>query len=165
MGAVVLAVAAFFLFFAYSTSQVRAVSGYEVWASFSAVDGIRDGSDVRIAGVKVGTVTAASLDPKTYQATLRMNIDPVYKLPDDTTAAIVSSGLLGDKYLSLTPGGSDKTIPAGGQIKYVQSSVNLESLIGQMIFSPQGGGKGGQKGGEEKGGAGLPPPAGLPAKK
>ncbi|HEV2300930.1 MAG TPA: MlaD family protein [Stellaceae bacterium] len=70
MGAVVLAVAAFFLFFAYSTSQVSAVSGYEVWARFSAVDGIRDGSDVRIAGVKVGTVTSESLDPKTYLATL-----------------------------------------------------------------------------------------------
>jgi phospholipid/cholesterol/gamma-HCH transport system substrate-binding protein len=168
MGAVVLAVAAFFLFFAYSTSQVSAVSGYEVWARFSAVDGIRDGSDVRIAGVKVGTVTSETLDPKTYLATLRMNIDPSYKLPDDTSAAIVSSGLLGDKYLSLSPGGSDKTIPPGGRIKYTQSSVNLENLIGQMMFSPQGGKKGGEKNAENKpsgGGGGLPPPAGLPAKK
>jgi phospholipid/cholesterol/gamma-HCH transport system substrate-binding protein len=164
MGAVVLAVAAFFLFFAYSTSEVHGVSGYEVWARFSAVDGIRDGSDVRIAGVKVGTVTSESLDPKTYLATLKMSIDPAYKLPDDTSAAIVSSGLLGDKYLSLAPGGADKTIPPGGQIRYTQSSVNLENLIGQMMFSPQGG----QKGGGNKAagaGSGLPPPAGLPPKK
>ncbi|HEV2300929.1 MAG TPA: hypothetical protein VGR91_05110 [Stellaceae bacterium] len=101
-----------------------------------------------------------------------MNIDPAYKLPDDTSAAVVSSGLLGDKYLSLVPGGSDKVIPPGGRIKFTQSSVNLENLIGQMMFSPQGGQNGGQKGGEKSGddkGPGaapsLPPPAGLPAKK
>jgi phospholipid/cholesterol/gamma-HCH transport system substrate-binding protein len=164
MGAVVLAVAAFFLFFAYSTSQVRSVSGYEVWARFSSVDGIRDGSDVRIAGVKVGTVTSESLDPNTYLATLKMNIDPAYKLPDDTSAAVVSSGLLGDKFLSVTPGGSEKTIPPGGQIKYTQGSISLESLIGQMMFTPQAGPKGG--GGKPSGGApSLPPPAGLPAQK
>src|SRR5580658_9050584 len=140
MGAVVLVVAAFFLFFAYTTSQVRAVDGYTVTAQFTRVDGIRDGSDVRIAGVKVGSITAENLDPKTYLATLKMSINPEYKLPEDTVAEVISSSLLGDKYLALVPGGSDKNIPPGGQIKYTQATASLEDLIGQMIFSQAGAG-------------------------
>ena len=140
MGAVVLVVAAFFLFFAYTTSQMRAVDGYTVTAQFTRVDGIRDGSDVRIAGVKVGSITAEDLDPKTYLATLKMSINPEYKLPEDTVAEVISSSLLGDKYLALVPGGSDKNIPPGGQIKYTQATASLEDLIGQMIFSQAGAG-------------------------
>ena len=138
MGAVVLVVAALFLFFAYSTSQVRAVQGYQVIAQFDSVTGIRDGGDVRIAGVKVGSVVSATLDPKTFLADLRLSIDPAYKLPEDTTAKIVSAGLLGDKFIALDPGGSEQTIPPGGRIKITQSSVSLEDLIGQMMFSPSG---------------------------
>ena len=139
LGAVVLVVAALFLFFAYTTSQVRAVAGYQVTAEFDRIDGIRDGSDVRIAGVKVGSVIGAKLDPKTFLATLRISIAHKYKLPDDTVAEIVSSSLLGDKYMALVPGGSDKVIPPGGRIKYTQSPASLENLIGQMIYSPPGG--------------------------
>src|SRR5713226_7876555 len=138
MGAVVLVVAAVFLFFAYSTSQLRAVQGYEVTAEFERIDGIREGGDVRISGIKIGSVVGERLDPKTFLATLRMSIDPVIKLPDDTVAEIVSAGLLGDKYMSLVPGGSDKVIPPGGKITYTQSSVSLENLIGQMMFSAPG---------------------------
>lgn len=140
MGAVVLVVAALFLFFAYTTSQMRAVDGYTVTAQFTRVDGIRDGSDVRIAGVKVGSITAENLDPNTYLATLKMSINPEYKLPEDTVAEVISSSLLGDKYLALVPGGSDKNIPPGGQIKYTQATASLEDLIGQMIFSQAGAG-------------------------
>ena len=141
MGAVVLVVAALFLFFAYTTSQVRAVQGYQITAQFERVGALRDGGDVRIAGVKIGTVVSETLDPKTFLATVRMSIDPAYKLPEDTVAEIVSNGLLGDQYLSLVPGGEDKMIPPGGQIKFTQSPVSLENLIGQMIFSPPGGQK------------------------
>jgi phospholipid/cholesterol/gamma-HCH transport system substrate-binding protein len=141
MGAVVLVVAALFLFFAYSTSQVRAVQGYPVIAQFDSVTGIRDGGDVRIAGVKVGSIVSETLDPKTFLADVRLSIDPAYKLPDDTAAKIVSAGLLGDKFIALEPGGSEQTIPPGGRIKITQSSVSLEDLIGQMMFSPAGGQK------------------------
>jgi phospholipid/cholesterol/gamma-HCH transport system substrate-binding protein len=139
LGAVVLVVAALFLFFAYTTSQVRAVQGYQLTAQFDRIDGIRDGSDVRIAGVKVGSVIGERLDPKTFLATVRLSIAPQYKLPDDTVAEIVSSSLLGEKYMSLVPGGSDKMIAPGGRIKFTQSPVSLENLIGQMIYSPPGG--------------------------
>jgi len=146
MGGVVLVVAALFLFFAYSTSQVRAVQGYPVTAQFERIDGIRDGGDVRIAGVKVGSIVSASLDPKTFLADVRMSIDPTYKLPDDTVAEIVSAGLLGDRYLALVPGGSEQTIPPGGRIKFTQAPVSLENLIGQMIFSQPGAQKKPEKG-------------------
>lgn len=144
MGAVVLVVAALFLFFAYNTSQFRSVTGYELSANFEHIDGIRDGSDVRISGIKVGSVLSTTLDPKTFLATVKMSVEPNVKLPDDSVAEIVSSSLLGDKYMSLVPGGSDNDIPPGGQIKYTQSSVSLEHLIGQMMFSPPGGKKSGE---------------------
>jgi phospholipid/cholesterol/gamma-HCH transport system substrate-binding protein len=151
MGAVVLVIAALFLFFAYSTSRVGAVTGgYPVTAQFQSVDGIRDGSEVRIGGVKIGSVDSESLDPKTFLATIKMDIRSEYKLPEDTVAEVTSSSLLGDKYVALVPGGSEKDIPPGGQIKYTQSAVSLENLIGQMIFSQPGGGqrKPGEGGGE-----------------
>jgi len=138
LGAVVLVVAALFLFFAYTTSQVRAVAGYQVTAEFDRIDGIRDGSDVRIAGVKVGSILEERLDPKTFLATVRLSIDPAYKLPDDTVAEIISAGLLGDRFMALVPGGSEQMIPPGGRIKFTQSPVSLENLIGQMIFSQPG---------------------------
>jgi phospholipid/cholesterol/gamma-HCH transport system substrate-binding protein len=157
MGAVVLVVAALFLFFAYNTSQMRSVPGYQLSADFERIDGIHDGSDVRISGIKVGSVLGTVLDPKTFLATVKMSVEPSVKLPDDTVAEIVSSGLLGDKYMSLVPGGSDTKIDPGGKIKFTQSSVSLEHLIGQMMFSPPGGGK---KPGEGEGGTPNPSPAG-----
>ena len=141
MGGVVLVVAALFLFFAYSTSQVRAVQGYEVSAQFDSVSGIHDGSDVRIGGVKVGTVVSETLDPNTFLANVRISIDHAYKLPEDTVAKIVSAGLLGDKFMALVPGGAEQTIPPGGRIKFTQSPISIEDLIGQIMFSPPGGGQ------------------------
>jgi phospholipid/cholesterol/gamma-HCH transport system substrate-binding protein len=155
MGAVVLVIAALFLFFAYSTSQVRRTSGYEVTAAFDRVDGIRDGSDVRISGIKVGSIVSQTLDPQSYLAVVRMTIDPTVKLPTDTVAQIASSGLLGDKYLSLVPGGADETIPPGGRIQFTQPAISLESLIGQYIFSNQ------QQGGQPKDGQSSSP--GMPS--
>jgi phospholipid/cholesterol/gamma-HCH transport system substrate-binding protein len=121
-----------------------------VTAQFNSVVGIRDGSDVRIAGVKVGSILSETLDPKTFLADVRMSIDPAYKLPEDTVAEIVSAGLLGDRYMALVPGGSEQIIPAGGRIKFTQSPVSLENLIGQMIFS--------QPGAQKKPGEGEAPP-------
>jgi phospholipid/cholesterol/gamma-HCH transport system substrate-binding protein len=164
MGAVVLIVAAVFLSFAYNTSQLKSVDGYSLTANFQRIDGIREGGDVRISGIKVGSVQSETLDPKTYLATVRMNISHNVKLPDDTVAEIVSAGLLGDKYVSLVPGGSDKMIAAGGAIKYTQASVSLENLIGQTIFSPSGSKKSADGGGAPPSGSGSGSGAGeLPA--
>ena len=169
MGAVVIVVAALFLFFAYNTSQVRAVTGYELTARFNRIEGLRDGGDVRVSGIKVGSIISQRLDPKTFVAIVRMSIDPTVQLPVDTVATISSSGLLGDKYLELAPGNEDEILKPGGQIQHTQSPMSLESLIGQYIFS-QGGQKKGDDSGASaagKGDAGLPAAgkgdAGLPA--
>src|SRR5260221_7210114 len=118
MGAVVLVIAAVFLFFAYSTSQVRAVSGYELTAKFDRIEGIREGGDVKISGIKVGSIVSQTLDPATYLAIVKVSVDPAVKLPSDTMAQILSNGLLGDKFLALVPGGADDVIKPGGQITF-----------------------------------------------
>lgn len=140
LGAVVLVVAIAFLFYAYSSSQLGSGDGYELRANFDRVDGLETGSDVRISGIKVGTVTGQSLDPQTYRAEVRFTVREDVELPLDTSAAIVSSSLLGGKYLQLVPGGDPDVLGPGEEITLTQSAVNLEDLIGQMIFSQGGGG-------------------------
>ncbi|HEX6112924.1 MAG TPA: outer membrane lipid asymmetry maintenance protein MlaD [Geminicoccaceae bacterium] len=140
LGAVVLIVAVGFLAFAYNTSQVQENGGYELVARFDKVDGLERGSDVRISGIKVGTVLDQTLDPETYRAEVRFSLREDIQLPADTSAAVVSNGLLGGKYLALVPGGDIEMLEPGGEVTLTQSAVNLEDLIGHMIFS-QGGGE------------------------
>ena len=138
IGAVVLVVAGIFVVFTYSAAGISTTTGYPLVARFERIDGVGVGTDVRVSGIKVGTVTAMTLDPKTYLAEVRMTIDPTVKLPLDTVAAVSSTGLLGDKFLGLVPGGDEKTIEPGGVIKYTQASVSIEDLLGKFMFS-QGG--------------------------
>lgn len=135
LGAVVLVVAAGFLVFAYSSTEVGSVAGYEVSAKFDRVDGLAVGSDVRLGGIKVGTIVGQTLEADTYLAIVRMSIDPAIRLPTDSSAEIVSDGLLGGRYLSLVPGGAEEMLATGDEIRFTQSPVSLESLIGRMIFS------------------------------
>ncbi len=135
MGAVVIAVAVFFFIFAYTTADIGAVEGYRISAKFDRIDGIGAGSDVRMSGVKIGTVTGQTLDPQTYLAVVTMSIDPAIELPLDTSASINAEGLLGEKYLALSPGGEEEMIPRGGEIETTQGSVDLMSLIGRLILS------------------------------
>ena len=134
MGAVVLGVAVLFLVFAYTRSDVATVSGYEVMAKFTSIDGLHIGDDVRISGIKIGSIVAQELDPVMFRAIVRMSIDPAIELPEDTIAAVLSEGLLGGKYLSLDPGGAEDLIEPGGEIKMTQSSINIEGLIGKFIY-------------------------------
>jgi phospholipid/cholesterol/gamma-HCH transport system substrate-binding protein len=135
MGAVVLVVAGLFLFFAYSTSNVRATGGYQLTARFNRVDGLANGSDVRLSGIKIGSVVSQRLDPKTYRAIVNIAIDNSVKLPADTTARIQIDGLLGNTYMVLEPGGSEEMLTSGGEIEYTQDAVNLVDLLGRFIFS------------------------------
>jgi len=134
-GAVVLLVAAMFLAFAYSHSSLRAVSGYEVRARFDRIDGVTAGTDVRISGIKIGTVIDQTLDAERYLAVVRMSIDPKIKLPADTVAEVASEGLLGGRYLALIPGGDTTMIKPGGEIKFTQSPVDIVQMLGKFMFS------------------------------
>lgn len=138
LGAVVLVVAALFLVFAYSNASLRAVQGYQLLAKFDRVDGLKEGSDVRLSGIKVGSVVSQELDPETYLAVVRLNISPSVKLPTDTVAEIVSDGLLGSKYMALVPGAADTMIEAGGEIQFTEPPLNLETLVGRYIFGQAG---------------------------
>ncbi len=137
MGAVVLAVAAFFLVFAYTRAEVAHVKGYKLVAKFDRVDGIGEGSDVRLGGIKVGTVVGQDLELDTYLAVLHLSIDPRIKLPTDTVAKVTSDGLLGGKYLALDPGADERKLEPGDEIVYTQSAISIEDLIGRYIFSSE----------------------------
>lgn len=139
MGAVVLVVAAVFVFFAYDMAEVEAVQGYRVDAVFFRIGGLTKGSDVRISGIKVGTVTDSRLDTKTFDAVVEMSIEPDVKLPDDTTATITSEGLLGGKYVRLDPGQSKAYIADGGRIVHTNDFRSLEDQVGEIIFLATGG--------------------------
>ena len=134
MGAVVLLIAGFFLIFAYNSSDLRPVSGYEVKARFNSVEGLQQGSDVRIGGVKVGSITRQRLDPETFQAVVTMTLRKNVRLPIDSIASVTGDSLLGGKYLKLTPGASKTLLTAGGEIKKTQDALVLEQILGRMIF-------------------------------
>lgn len=138
LGAVVLAGAVIFLTFAYSKGGLKTVDGYQVIGKFDRVDGLAEGSDVRMSGIKIGTVVSQELDKRTYLAVLTMNVQNDVKLPRDSSIRIASNGLLGDKYLSITPGAEDEMLKPGGEITHTQGSVDLLSLVGRMIFSQTG---------------------------
>ena len=134
IGAVVLAVAAFFLVFAFSTTDVGAADGYEVTATFDRVDGVNAGADVRMSGIKIGSVTKLELDPQTFLAKATLNISSSVELPNDSSAEITTEGLLGGKYMAIVPGGAEDVIAPGGRIQFTQSSLSLEGLIGRFGF-------------------------------
>jgi phospholipid/cholesterol/gamma-HCH transport system substrate-binding protein len=134
LGAVVLVIAGMFLVFAYTTADIRAVTGYTLAAKFLKVGGLETGSDVRISGIRVGTVTAQKLDPQTFQATVVMSIAGDLRLPQDTEAAIVSDGLLGDKYVNLIPGKAAEVLADGATIAKTRDFQALEDLVGEIIF-------------------------------
>lgn len=135
MGFVVLLIAGFFLVFAYTGSQYKSDGGYDLTARFSRIDGVQTGSDIRLSGVKVGIVSDISIDPHTYLAIVKLNVSPDVKLPKDTSAEIVTDGLLGSKYIALVPGGDEQYLANNDEITYTQAAISLEAMIGQMIFS------------------------------
>jgi phospholipid/cholesterol/gamma-HCH transport system substrate-binding protein len=144
VGAVVLAVAGAFLVFAIAnTGQGFGTGGYTLHAVFDHVDGLAPGADVRIAGVKIGSITGIKLDPKTYLADVHFTVQNGIKLSDDSSATVSTDGLLGGKYLALATGGDDTDLKPGGAITITQGSLNIESLIGKYLFPSPSGGKGG----------------------
>ncbi|TQF79146.1 outer membrane lipid asymmetry maintenance protein MlaD [Elioraea sp. Yellowstone] len=134
-GAVVLAVAAVFLFYAVTHSGRTLTQGYALTARFDRIDGLAPGADVRVSGVKVGSVVDQRIDPETYLAVVTMRIDPGIRLPTDTSAEITSESLLGGRYVALVPGGSERMLADGGTIEATQSAISLEALLGRFIFS------------------------------
>jgi phospholipid/cholesterol/gamma-HCH transport system substrate-binding protein len=122
--------------------------GYRVTAKFDNIGGLKPRAPVRSAGVTVGRVISIGLDPKTFQGLVTMELDKDIQFPKDSSAKILTAGLLGDQYVGIEPGADEKNLESGGRIAQTQSAVVLENLIGQLLFDradSAGSDKGGEK--------------------
>ena len=141
LGAVVLIVAGLFMVFAYSSSDLQKVQGYTVSANFPMVDGLKEGSDVKVNGVKIGSITSMNLitdaGPSQYLVDVKLSIKPSVRLPTDTMALAATESLLGGKYMSLEVGVDEELIKTDGtgRITRTQAPMRLDDLIGQLIYS------------------------------
>ena len=112
--------------------EVFGNKGYIVYAEFDQAGGIKPGASVEIAGVSIGKVTKVNLDK--YQALLTLEINKGVKLQDDSIASIKTQGLIGEKFVQVTPGASEKYLTAGGRIMDTESAIDIESLISKYVF-------------------------------
>ena len=134
MGIVVIFVAAFFLYFAYQVSDLQVVKGYDINARFLKVGGLNVGSDVRINGIKVGTVIAQNLDPEDYVADVKLSISSNIQLPKDSVVSIVSDGLVGNKFIKIEPGKTKEFLQNGDTVANTKDFKTLEDMVGEIIF-------------------------------
>ena len=127
-----------FLFVALKAANLTSFGrgdSYTLVARFDNIGGLKVRAPIRSAGVTVGHITSITLDPKTYQGVVMLEVDRAYQFPKDSSAKILTAGLLGDQYVGLEPGGDDKNLGAGDTVKQTQSAVVLENLISQFLFS------------------------------
>ncbi|MBN2679013.1 outer membrane lipid asymmetry maintenance protein MlaD [Acidithiobacillus montserratensis] len=110
-------------------------NGYVLHADFNNVGSLKTRSPVKLGGVTIGEVTHIGMNPKTYMAKVTMRIEPAIKLPIDTGASIYTQGLLGEQYVAIQPGGMPQNLKPGGTITMTQGAVNIDQMIGQMVFS------------------------------
>lgn len=116
--------------------QTYGEGGYSVTANFSNIGGLKVRAPVTVAGVAVGRVTAITLDPKSFNAVVSMQINSGFnQIPDDSTASILTQGILGEQYIGIDPGGSDSFLKNGSAVQYTQSAIVIEKLIGQLLAS------------------------------
>ena len=111
---------------------------YAVTADFNNIGSLKSKAPVTVAGVRVGQVAAISVNPVTYRAVVTMHILKKYRFPRDSSASIVTAGLLGEQYVSLSPGGSRHYLKNGGKIRITQSAIVLEQIISQLLYSKAG---------------------------
>lgn len=135
MGAIVLLTAASFFVMAYEVANLKGNGGYKIVAEFGSTGGLAIGDDVRISGIKVGQIIAQQLDPNTYSARVSMSIDPVVKIPADSSARITAASLLGGNYLELMPGAATDMLAAGEIIYDTRDPISLSDLLGKAVFS------------------------------
>lgn len=134
-GAAVLAAAIGFVVYATGGRSAASTGSYELHASFRSVEGITPGSDVRLAGVKVGSITKLVLNPATFYADATIAVDKTIQLPDDSAILISSEGLLGGNFVEIQPGGSSDNLAPGASIEDTQGAVSLISLLMKFVSS------------------------------
>ena len=135
VGAFVIFLSVVFLFFGFSTMKLQNSDNYNISALFNRIDGIKIGSDIRMSGIKIGTVASQELDNSSFEAKVLMSIDSKILIPEDSSAKITSDGLLCGNYISIEPGGSDIYLLNNEEIFFTQGSVDLIGLVGEALFS------------------------------
>ncbi len=131
VGLGVVGVAIAFLGYALTLKDTRSDrDGYELHAAFGKADGVATGTDVRIAGVKIGTVSKVSLNGQTYMANMTMRVQNDIKVPEDSIAKVASDGLLGGNHIAIEPGGAEQMLPDGGNFENTQGSLDLLGILG-----------------------------------
>ncbi|MBN2676202.1 MAG: MCE family protein [Alphaproteobacteria bacterium] len=134
LGVFVLFLSVFFLFWAMSKADLKRIDGYTLYASFSKITSLSEGTNVALHGVKVGSIEEISLDSHDYTVKIKMTIDPHVKLPRDTIAEIATDGLIGDRYLRLKLGEAPEFLQEGETMGSTDF-LSLEDMIGQVLFS------------------------------
>jgi phospholipid/cholesterol/gamma-HCH transport system substrate-binding protein len=137
VGGAAFVLGAIFIAVAFAGGGLIPRAGYTVTAKFRQVDGLSTGSPVHLAGIKVGTVEKLSFDAKTNQAIVRLRLESGVELPEDTSAQVVTDGLLGGKFIKLVPGGAEEMIPPGGHIIYVQNGLIIERLLEKIVINAE----------------------------
>ena len=138
VGGAVVAVAIFFVFYVFQTSGLSTGSGnYSIHASFRSAEGVRIGTDVRLAGVKIGAVTVIELDSDTYEAKSTLSIEKNIQIPDDSSLTIASEGLLGGNFVEVVPGMSEDYLQSGDEVLDTQGSVSLIQLMMRYVSGGQ----------------------------
>lgn len=145
IGAIVVVIAVVFVIFTYQTTGSGRMDGYELTAKMVRVDGLAVGTDVKLGGVKIGTIKALKLLPN-YLIDIHMDIHKEVQVPDDSSLVVTSSGLLSGSYLSIQPGGSDKMLAAGGVIKNTQGAIDMMGLLNKFVNSSSNSGSAPQSG-------------------
>ncbi len=135
VGIFVLIVTVVFFNFVYSKSSWRSIDGYVLTARFDRVDGLSEGTDVKVSGIRVGKIDSLEVDPKTFFAVVKFHIFNHIKLPTDTSAVVSTDGLFGGKYLSLVPGGEDEYLKNGDEIEHTTGPISLETIVGKFLCS------------------------------
>ena len=135
IGFMVILIAIIFFYYAYNTSGQKSNSNsYELNASFTQVSGLVTGADVRLSGIKIGSVSKQELDIEFYDAIVTMQIDNNIKIPSDSSAKISAEGLLGGYFIMIEPGGSETMLEDGESIELTQGSIDLIGLLGEAVF-------------------------------
>ncbi len=132
VGLGVVLAAALILALAILGKGTGASTGYDLNVKLAKADGLGVGTEVRLSGIKVGSVTDLTLDPRTFLVTVHMRMEPRVEVPVDSSILVTSAGLLGSPYLSITPGGDDKVLAPGGSIENAQGSIDIMSLVGRF---------------------------------
>jgi phospholipid/cholesterol/gamma-HCH transport system substrate-binding protein len=136
VGLLVLFIAAAFIYFGYAkNNNTIGTTRYKLLVSFENIDGISEGADVKIAGMKIGNVEKIEFDNENYRALLTLHINQDVNVPEDSRAIISTNGIIGNKYIKISPGASEDYLANNGIIKFTQSALNIEDLISKLIYA------------------------------